>query len=266
MAIASGKRRVSGVELEIRSGGEGRPLLFLHGGLGFLKHEAFLEALAQDHQVIAPAHPGFEASEWPQEFRSVADIAYLYLDLAEEMKLEDAILVGAGFGGWLALEMLVRSTARFSRAVLVDSLGLKFGGRESRDIADIHALAKADADRVLFHDPAKAAVDTTTMSDAELTAIARNREAFTFFGWKPYMHNPSLSRWLHRIDIPVLVAWGSADRFVDSDYGRKLNAAIPAARFVPIDGAGHYPAIERPEALASLIRDFAAGKDADAAA
>jgi pimeloyl-ACP methyl ester carboxylesterase len=266
MAIESSRRRVSGVELEIRSGGEGRALLFLHGGLGFLKHEALLEALAAAHRVIAPAHPGFEASEWPQEFRSVADIAYLYLDLADELKLEDATLVGTGFGGWLALEILVRSTARFARCVLVNSLGLKFGDRETRDIADLHALAKADADRVLFHDAGHAAVDTATMSDGELTAIARNREAFTFFGWKPYMHNPSLSRWLHRIDIPVLVAWGSADRFVDTDYGRKLNAAIPAARFAQIDGAGHYPAIEKPEALTTLIRDFAASKDADAAA
>ena len=266
MAIATGKRRVSGVEIEIRSGGEGRPLLFLHGGLGFLKHETFLEALAVGHRVIAPAHPGFEASEWPRDFRSVADIAYLYLDLAETLKLEDAVLVGSGFGGWLALEMLVRTTAGFGHTVLVNSLGVKFGDRGTRDIADIHAMAKADADKLLFHDPATAAFDATRMSDAELTAIARNREALVFYGWKPYMHNPSLRRWLHRVELPTLVAWGGADGFVAPDYGRKLAQALPDARFTAIEGAGHYPAVETPEKLALLIRDFAAGRNADAAA
>ena len=27
------------------------------------------------------------------------------------------------------------------------------------------------------------------------------------FGWKPYMHNPRLKNWLHRIDKAVLSRW-----------------------------------------------------------
>ena len=41
------------------------------------------------------------------------------MDLADALGLEDAVLVGSGFGGWLALEIMVRATARFGRLVLV---------------------------------------------------------------------------------------------------------------------------------------------------
>jgi hypothetical protein len=48
---------------------------------------------------------------------SVDNLAYLYLDLAAELGLENAVLVGACFGGWVAAEMMVRSTARFRGAM-----------------------------------------------------------------------------------------------------------------------------------------------------
>ena len=36
------------------------------------------------------------------------------------------------------------------------------------------------------------------------------------FGWKPYMHNPRLKRWLHRIDIPTHLIWGEQDGIVST--------------------------------------------------
>lgn len=256
---------VSGIETELRAGGEGQPLLFLHGGLGLERHEVFLDALAEDFRVLAPALPGFGKTAWPREVRTMGDLACFVLDLGETEACEDAILIGSGFGGWLALDLLVRGAARFSRAVLVDALGVKFGDRLTRDITDIHARDEAEMQRLLFHDPAALARDPSAMSDDELTAIVRAREAFAFFGWKPYMHDPSLRRWLHRVKLPTLVVWGASDGFVGPDYGRALASAIPGAGFEVIPEAGHYPPIEQPEALARLIRGFAAG-GAEAAA
>ena len=45
---------------------------------------------------------------------TVDDLAYLYLDLAAELKLGRAVLAGACFGGWIAAEMAVRNTSRFA--------------------------------------------------------------------------------------------------------------------------------------------------------
>jgi len=85
--------------------------------------------------------------------------------------------VGSSFGGWIALEMCVRCLERIDRLVLIDSVGVKFGGREDRDIADIYALPSEEALRRTFCDPASAAPDYAKLDDAELTLIARDRQA-----------------------------------------------------------------------------------------
>ena len=131
---------IAGTTLELIERGAGRPLLFLHAGEGLAPERPWLDLLSQRYRVIAPSHPGYGKSPLIDGGGSIDDLAYLYLDLAVQLGFEDAILVGACFGGWVAAEMMVRSTARFSRLILVDPLGIKIGGREERDIADMHAL------------------------------------------------------------------------------------------------------------------------------
>ena len=135
---------VAGVDLELVERGQGRPLVFLHAGEGLWPDRPWLDLLAKRYRVIAPSHPGYGESPLPDWLGSVEDLAYLYLDLADALRLEDAILVGACLGGWVAAEMMVRSTRRFSRLVLVDPLGIKVRGRDDRDIADMHAVPRAD--------------------------------------------------------------------------------------------------------------------------
>ncbi len=235
--------------------GAGPPLLFLHGGDYVSQNAAFLDRLARHWRVTAPRHPGFGHSERPEGFRTVHDLAYLYLDWIDRQP-SDVVLVGSSFGGWIALEMCVRSVERIGRLVLVDTLGVKFGGREERDIADIHALPEDERHRRTFFDPERALPDYAALGEDELTAIARDRSATALYGWRPYMHDPGLRQWLHRVRAPTLVLWGDNDGIVSPDYGKKLSAELPDARFELIAQAGHYPQIERPDAVADAIEHF----------
>jgi pimeloyl-ACP methyl ester carboxylesterase len=250
--------RVAGVDLAIEERGSGRPLLFLHPGEGLEPQRPWLDLLARQYRVIAPWHPGWGNSALPDWVGSVDDLAYLYLDLAAALKLDQAILVGACFGGWIAAEMAVRSTARFAQAALIAPLGAKFGGVLDRDIADMHAVSRDEFLALAWADPARGDVDTAVLPEAELAAIARGREAFALFGWKPYMHNPRLRHWLHRIDIPTLLLWGAQDRIVTPAYGERWRAAIPGARLETIEGAGHFPLWEQPEAAVAQLTRFLA--------
>jgi pimeloyl-ACP methyl ester carboxylesterase len=245
------------VSLEVSIAGRGPPLLFLHGGDYFAQNRAFLDRLAARSRVFVPRHPGFGASERPDGFRTVHDLAYLYLDMIVQHRLGDVVLVGSSFGGWIALEMCVRSIERVGRLVLIDSLGVKFGGREERDIVDIYALPADELLRRTFFDPQRWVPDYSQLSDEELTAIARDREATALYGWRPYMHDPGLRQWLHRVRVPTLVLWGENDGIVGTDYGERLSRALPDARFATIRQAGHYPQIERPDEVADAIEGFA---------
>ena len=236
--------------------GDGPPLLFLHGGDYVEQNQVFLDRLARHWRVTAPRHPGFGTSPRPEGFRTVHDLAYLYLDWLDRETAAGITVVGSSFGGWVALEMAVRSVARIARLVLIDSLGLKFGGREVRDITDIYALPADEVRRRTFFDAASVVPDYAALGDDELNAIANDRAATALYGWRPYMHDPGLRRWLHRVRVPSLVVWGEADGIVAPDYGEKLCRSLPNAEFARIARAGHYPQIERPDEVAALIDSF----------
>jgi len=138
-------------------------------------------------------------------------------------------------------------------------VGIKVGDRTTRDIADMFAITETDFNALAYCDPARAAHDYAAMPEAEVRAVARNREALARYGWSPYLHDPKLKSRLHRIRIPTLVLWGAADRILSEAYGRAYCAAIPGARFETIDRAGHFPHIEAPAEFARRVFAFAEG-------
>ena len=108
------------------------------------------------------------------------------------LDLRDVVLVGASLGGWIAAEIAVKTTERISRLVLIDSVGIKVGDREARDIADIYAITDRQLAEIAYADPQKMARDTKSLPEDELILMARSREATGRYAWSPYMHNPKL--------------------------------------------------------------------------
>lgn len=247
---------LNGLQIELFRRGSGRPLLFLHPGLGFDSTSSIADLLAGRAELIAPSHPGFGRSQITHTFTTVDDLAYFYLDLMESLDLRDVVLVGSSFGAWIATEVAIKSTSRLSHLVLADALGIKIGNYVTRDIVDMFAITDDEFARLAYADPARARRDHASMNDADLLAIARNREAMARFGWSPYMHDPKLKGRLHRIDVPTLVLWGEQDRIVTPDYGRTYCASIPGARFELIANAGHFPHVEQPNVFADKIFAF----------
>nr|TFG52834.1 MAG: alpha/beta hydrolase [Hyphomicrobiales bacterium] len=256
--------QINGVDLDINEQGSGAPLLFLHPGhpLGrFAPDEAALAALAKSFRVIAPTHPGFGHADAPDWMTNVDDLAYFYLDLLKALDLQDVVLVGASLGGWIAAEIAVKSTARLSRLVLANPVGIKIGDRETRDFVDIYAIFDKEIAELAYADPSIGTPDIPNSSDETLFHMARSREATARYGWSPFLHNPKLKSRLHRIDIPTLVLFGAADRITREGYCRAYADCIPGARFATMTGAGHFPHKETPNAFAEAVSAFVAGKE-----
>jgi pimeloyl-ACP methyl ester carboxylesterase len=248
---------VHGVQLEVVERGQGRPILLLHGEDGLDPKAPFLDLLAAHGRVIAPSHPGFGHSLEGDTIDTIDDLSYLYLDLLAAQDLRQVIVIGCSLGGWIAAEMAVKCTDRLAKLILIAPLGIKVGDRETRDIPDIFALPADEVARLHYHAPSQATVDYTTLSDDELTVIARNREATALYVWEPYFHNPKLRQRLRRINIPTLLLWGASDRFVSPGYyGAAYREAIPGARLEIIGQAGHFPHIEQPETFVEHVRTF----------
>src|ERR1700729_3733858 len=114
---------VRGCRIRLMRGGAGSPLVVLHGASG-ANVLPFMQQLAQKFDVIAPEHPGFGESDTPDWLDNIHDLAFFYLDVLEQLKLEGAHLVGNSLGGWIAAELAVRNTSRLASLTLCDAAGL----------------------------------------------------------------------------------------------------------------------------------------------
>lgn len=247
---------LQGQEIDVVRKGSGQPLLLLHGGGGPIAGMPFAEKLAEKFEIVAPTHPGFAGSRIPDHFNRVDDLVFLYLDLLEELDLKDVVLMGFSMGGWTATELAVANASRLSKLILVDSVGVKVGGREDRDIADVFALPSEKLAEIMFHD-SSLAPNLQEMPDEQLQVMAGNRMALGVYTWDPYMHNPKLPHRLHRIKIPTHFIWGASDGLVTVDYGRKFCKMIDGATMTVIEKAGHSPQMEQPDAFVEAVLKFA---------
>ena len=161
-------------------------------------------------------------------------------------ELQQVVLLGASFGGWIGIEIAIRDTARLNSPILVSPLEIGQSGRDghSRPIG----VARKKASALFASCPADLG-----FNKAQLIEVARDQQFLAYYAWKPFLHNPSLAHWLHRIKVPVQLIWGEHDGYVRTDFGKRLLECIPDARMNIIKGAGHYPQIEKLEETVSAL-------------
>src|SRR6266849_1070197 len=141
---------VAGIDVHFYRGGEGPPLVLLHGGdpnPGWLQHH---QALAEQCSVYAPSHPGFGHTPGLAWITSIADMALFYLWFLEAVGLERVHLVGHDIGGWLAADMSTACPHVVDRLVLVDAMGLK---PQHSEIRDIFLIPLTEVQTRSFFDP-----------------------------------------------------------------------------------------------------------------
>ena len=248
--------KLGDIELELHESGAGSPLLFLHSGGGFSPDDAFVGLLAERHRVIAPSHPGFGYSSLPDWLDSIDDISNIYLELLDRLDLKRVALLGASIGGWIAAELATKSPERIEKLALIGPVGVKTGGPKQLDIPDIFAHSTEALDRMRFHEPGRAKIELTKLSEEQMRVIARNNETLALLVWEPYMHNPKLKHRLHRLTMPVLFMRGASDGLVSAGYLERYAELVPGARIETIAAAGHLPHIEQPKAFAAALAAF----------
>jgi pimeloyl-ACP methyl ester carboxylesterase len=249
--------RVAGKAIQLFSGGEGPPLLYLHG-TGTYWWMPVHDRLAARRHVYLPVHPGFGASEGLDEIESIEDLVFHTLDVLDALDLPRVDVVGASLGGWLAAELALRHPERVQRLVLVGAAGTRVPGVEC---PDLFLAPPPLARELLFADPttalARMLVPDTT-APHELTTTLRGREAAARLLWNPHRQYRRLTSRLGRIKAPTLVVWGAKDRLLPLPLGEAYHRGIPGAALTVLEGCGHLPPLEQPDAVASTVLQFLA--------
>lgn len=284
------------IRLHYYSHGSGRNVLIVHGGPGYPYQKPWtgLEALSDNYRFLYYDQRGCGDSTRPFDrfalnnryknittlestlglSAQVADIERIRRILREE-KL---ILIGHSWGGFLASLYAAEFPEQVEALVLVAPADvLVMPQPEGRGLYDAvrvrlpeDQLEAYDAFLNAYFDFGglfdKSEADLVQMNEefARYFALALNEELPEQPGgggwmvWAMYLsmgqrHDYTAS--LAAVNAPVLVVHGSED-FQPEAASQEYAQAFPKAMFFRIDGAGHWPFEDQPQAFAQTVREF----------
>lgn len=251
------------MEIRVKVGGSGAPLLYLHPAAG-LYWDPFIEQLSKHYTVYAPEHPGTSADD-PDAIHKVDsfwELLLMYEELVRKLGLERSVLMGQSYGGMMAADLAASFPGMFSKVVLTAPIGL---WRDDAPIPLVE-LASSMPDKLvsmLFHDPkCPAAVTMLTPPDDPELAIKAGAGMVWAIGCTGKFFWPiadyGLARRLFRVSAPTLIVWGRHDSLVPVIYAEEFAKRIADSRVAIIENAGHIPQMEQTEATYAAVTEFLA--------
>ena len=240
-------------EIRIVRGGSGPPLVWLHGMAAPTPEDPLLDALAADHEVIAPLMPGLAGLDELAELPTLHDLAMFYDAILAELGVEAAALAGHGFGAMLAAELAALSPGRFQFLVLAGPLGL---WNDAHPVADIFANRFAGVEAMIWSGCRTRPMLEQSQDDLVETQIrfANALGAMANYTWP--IPDRGLRRRLYRIDMPTLILAAKDDAWIPAAYADEFAALIEGAVTGDLEG-GHMAPYEDPAGFARRVAEFA---------
>lgn len=257
---------LAGISTAVLQGGEGPPVVLLHGPMGCAAHwMGVIPGLAQAHTVIVPDLPGHGASETGDGTLDVSRVLAWLGALIERACPTPPVVVGQLLGGAIALRFAIEHAGLLERLVLIDTFGLAplqpppaFGQALMQYQAEPSAATHEglwrhcafDLDRLRERmgerwKPFEAYNVEIARAPATRAAMPRLMQVFGFPAIVPDE--------LERISVPASLVWGRHDR------ASPLAVAQAAAKrfgwpLHVIEEANDDPPIEQPAKVLQALR------------
>lgn len=253
-------RRFANGTVNAAQHGSGPPLVLLHSLLSDrASFDGIVPELAKTFRVVVPELPGFGQSETVSGgLAAVADrMAGVVDDCADG---EDVMVLGNGYGGFVALQMAIRHPNIATRLVLADC-GAAFSepGREA--FRNMAAAASAKGLSAIT-DVAMRRLFAPEFQQAHPDLMRDRREAFlktdpdVFRAACEALAALDLRPQLGQVKVPVLVVVGEHDEATPPPMSHELAAGLPQARLKVIAGCAHVPQLQAPAEFLETIGDF----------
>ena len=240
--------------------GNGPPLFLFHSLLSDrASFDAIVPELAKSCRVIVPELPGFGRSH--AVGGSLAEVADRMADAVKDAAGgEDAIVLGNGYGGFVALQMAIRHPGIAAKLILADS-GAAFSEPGRDAFRNMAAATKAKglsaitdvAMRRLFA-PEFQADHPALMADRRQAFLNTDPEVFR--AACDALAGLDLRPELGGVKIPVLVLVGEHDEATPPPMSHELAAGLPRAHLKIIPGCAHVPQLQSPAVFLEMIGDF----------
>lgn len=263
--------KVAGQNVYVEVAGEGETILLLHGfGGSTFSWRDSLPHLSRTHRVVALDLFGFGYTERPRRLRHYSRRGQvdLILGVLDRLGVARAHVIGHSYGGGLAMTLAAKHPERVRSIVLVNSTAPNWAISRRRNLAEIspltwlfvrgYALRPATVRTALersWHDDS---LVTDEIVDGYLKRLRIQGAARAYRGLTVPMSHEAEEDLVVVQDLtqPTLVIWGVEDELIPVEDGELASSQMRNSRFVPLEGTGHSPMEEDPQAFLALVEDF----------
>jgi pimeloyl-ACP methyl ester carboxylesterase len=241
--------------------GQGPDIVLLHSLLADrYAFDPVLPKLAEKHRVTLFNLPGFHGSEPVITALLDAYVARIEDGFQEFGIGRDAVLIGNGFGGTLALAYALDHPEMIGKLVVCDAAAsFPDAGRQqfaamAQKVAEggLGAVAEIAAKRV--YSPAYLAAHPELIEERKKVLLGIEPRAFQHAC--RILQDVDLAPLLHRLNVPTLVVCGEHDQATPVALNKAMAQKIPGAKYIELPGCGHCPPLEQPDAFIAAITDF----------
>jgi pimeloyl-ACP methyl ester carboxylesterase len=234
----------SGFRIDYMEMGQGKPIVYFHGGGGVFRNADFMPTLAQHYRVVAPSRPGYDGSTGT--CASAREDAEVMAEFIRKVVEGPVHLIAESAGGAVGCWVAVLAPELIESLVLVAPA--TFAGASH---APPPASPAAMEQRLFGTQPAWSEPPT----DAD--RAARQRNATTNAAkLRPPDGNADLLERLRDIAAPTLVLWGTADEVIPSSASQLYVQHIPKSYRILIYGAAHVVPVAACRQFVTVTRDF----------
>jgi 3-oxoadipate enol-lactonase len=255
-------RLFAGGTVNAAQSGKGTPLFLFHSLLSDrASFDAVSPELSRSFRVIVPELPGFGGSR-----RVDGGLAEVADRMAEAVKdaagADEAIVLGNGYGGFVALQMAIRHPGIATKLVLADC-GAAFSEQGRQAFRNMAAASTAKGLGAIT-DVAMRRLFAPEFQAQHPDLMRDRREAFlrtdpdVFRAACDALAELDLRPQLAEVTVPVLVLVGEHDEATPPPMSHELAALLPNAYLEIIPGCAHVPQLQSPEVFLETIGDFLA--------
>jgi pimeloyl-ACP methyl ester carboxylesterase len=266
MPVTERRLQLAGVSTAVLEGGDGPPVVLLHGPGGYAAHWLrVIPALVTTHHVVAPDLPGHGISEVTDGPLDAGRLLTWLGELIERTCVSPPALIGQLLGGAMAARFACDQGARLSRLVLINTFGLtqlRPAPEFARALTQFLVQPTEQTHQSLWR---HCAFDLDGLRQ-QMGALWKPFEAYNIDRARtPSVQGalPGLMEWLGvpaipaadlaRITIPTALIWGRHDLATPLSIAEAASAHYGWPLYV-IEHANDDPPIEQPEALLRALR------------
>jgi pimeloyl-ACP methyl ester carboxylesterase len=227
--------KVGGLNINLKTKGEGKPLLILHGwGSSSDKWQKTGELISEKgYKVIIPDLPGFGKSEEPKTPWNLDKYCGFVEELSQSLNLEKFCLLGHSFGGSLSIKYSLKNPGNVERLFLVASAGIREKSFRNRFLAKISSVLKVFAFAPFYDLFKKAFYKFVVKKSDYLYTRGVMRETYL------NVIKEDLSGALSSISMPVIIIWGENDNVVPLKNAYLMKERINNSKLVIVPEGDH---------------------------